>query len=108
MAILESVVKNKLTDPDSAQFRRLTLYADPESSKSLELCGEFNAKNRMGGYMGYTGFEASGYFATPQKLADGLLMSSALIEDIDAHGNDKAFLLAKKSRCTGTIVTQKP
>jgi len=44
------VVKNYLNDPDSAQFR-----GDFLSAKDKTVwCGEVNARNRMGGMIGYT------------------------------------------------------
>lgn len=44
-------VKASLNDPGSAVFRNVTY-----SSKSKEACGAVNAKNRMGGYVGFTEF----------------------------------------------------
>lgn len=41
-AQINRIVRSKLVDPDSAQFRN-------QSGK----CGEVNAKNRMGGYTGF-------------------------------------------------------
>lgn len=46
-------VLDRLNDPGSAQFREVKLYA-----KSGAGCGEVNAKNRMGGYVGFTLFVA--------------------------------------------------
>lgn len=46
----KDIVKNILTDPDSAQFKELRLSRRDNDV----LCGELNAKNRMGGYVGYT------------------------------------------------------
>lgn len=47
-----------LNDPDSAKFRSETL-SSPWSVKGSVLCGEVNAKNRMGGYIGYRAFYVS-------------------------------------------------
>jgi hypothetical protein len=106
--VLENALKEDLTDPDSAKFRRLTLFDDPENPGLMELCGEVNAKNRMGGYAGYRGFTANGYFKTPKKLAEGPLMSGASIEDLSLRGGDRAFQFGKESECKGTIVAQRP
>lgn len=46
----KDIVKNLLSDPDSAQFREIK-----QSGKDKDVwCGEINAKNRVGGYVGYT------------------------------------------------------
>ncbi len=46
----KKVVTNILSDPDSASFREIK-----QSSKDKDVwCGEINAKNKMGGYAGYT------------------------------------------------------
>ena len=48
--LAKEAVKLKLNDPDSAQFRNMRRV-----SLSV-VCGELNAKNAMGGYVGYTAF----------------------------------------------------
>jgi hypothetical protein len=48
----KSYIKANLTDPDSAQFRNIRLK-DRET-----VCGEVNAKNRLGGFIGFTKFYA--------------------------------------------------
>jgi hypothetical protein len=46
----KDIVKNLLSDPESAQFQRIK-----QSGKDKDVwCGEVNAKNRLGGYVGYT------------------------------------------------------
>ena len=40
-----------LNDPASAQFRNLKIYS--AKSGPVSVCGEVNAKNRMGGYNGF-------------------------------------------------------
>lgn len=55
---LLELVRNELNDPESAQFRSLRLYSEWTLTESV-LCGEVNAKNRMGGYVGYRHFQAS-------------------------------------------------
>lgn len=51
---LKGKVKEALKDPESAQFRNLQYLADSNS-----LCGEVNAKNSMGGYVGFKSFAVS-------------------------------------------------
>lgn len=46
-----AAVESYMVDPDSAKFRNVT-------KDGIEVCGEVNAKNRMGGYTGYTHFRA--------------------------------------------------
>ncbi len=65
---LEKSVADKLTDPDSAKFRGLALYHDPNSTSmpdnyfgEYNLCGEFNSKNQFGGYVGYRSFISEMY-----------------------------------------------
>lgn len=48
---LKAKVLDLLSDPASAQFRRVKLL-DGEKG----LCGELNAKNKLGGYTGFTAF----------------------------------------------------
>jgi hypothetical protein len=43
-------VAASLTDPSSVQFQNVTSYSENV------VCGEFNAKNRMGGYVGFKPF----------------------------------------------------
>lgn len=52
--LAKEAVLEKLNDPNSAQFRNLRI------GKSGDLiCGEVNAKNRMGGYVGFVTFMAT-------------------------------------------------
>ena len=45
----QELIRAKLSDPASAQFRSVVVYRDA-------VCGEVNAKNRFGGYIGFTAF----------------------------------------------------
>jgi hypothetical protein len=49
-------VSNQLNDPESARFR--DVKAAVTKNGKLVVCGEINAKNRMGGYAGYHLFTA--------------------------------------------------
>lgn len=44
-------IREALNDPESARFRRVAL-----SPKGRAVCGEVNAKNKMGGYVGFRRF----------------------------------------------------
>jgi hypothetical protein len=46
-------VKGALNDPDSAKFSDVAYFSGTKAG-----CGSVNAKNRMGGYFGYTRFIA--------------------------------------------------
>ena len=56
-----AAVRERLRDPDSAQFRNLFAFRDLSNPNVLgiQVCGEVNAKNGFGGYSGYTAFSAS-------------------------------------------------
>lgn len=47
-----------LNDPDSAQFKN-ERYSGPWTTHGGTLCGELNAKNKMGGYVGYKRFHVA-------------------------------------------------
>lgn len=53
---LKLIVRQQLKDPDSAQFRSLSIV---QGEGGLALCGEVNAKNSYGGYNGYSEFVAA-------------------------------------------------
>ncbi|MBI2278187.1 MAG: hypothetical protein HYU74_12605 [Dechloromonas sp.] len=53
----ETAVKKKLRDPDSASFRNLQVSW---LSGSPIVCGQVNAKNSFGGYVGFCRFVAAG------------------------------------------------
>lgn len=48
---LQQRVRAHLADPESARFQNLRFF-----SHSKAVCGQVNAKNRMGGYVGFTSF----------------------------------------------------
>jgi len=49
-------VKYELKDPDSAQFRNL--FSVEAMSGEQAICGEYNARNSFGGYVGFKKFAA--------------------------------------------------
>lgn len=55
VAQMREPVAALLTDPESAQFRNERLFSGWTPGSSA-LCGEVNARNRMGGYVGFTSF----------------------------------------------------
>ncbi|ROR21715.1 hypothetical protein EC845_2537 [Comamonas sp. BIGb0124] len=54
MSDLRGAVRDQFKDPDSTLFRGEYLVFDRHD---VALCGEINAKNEMGGYVGYRPFE---------------------------------------------------
>lgn len=54
LAEAKDLVRARLTDPDSAQFRNLFNVTSVKGE--LVTCGEVNAKNQLGGYTGYAHF----------------------------------------------------
>lgn len=50
------IVKSKLNDPESAVFRDDRQSSNPQSTNVW--CGEVNARNRMGGMVGFTRYIA--------------------------------------------------
>jgi hypothetical protein len=55
---IESTMSHNLFDPSSAQFRnvRATDVVLQDGTRERRVCGEMNAKNRMGGYVGFEYF----------------------------------------------------
>ena len=53
--------KNQMKDPGSVQFRNVRLVSHPNGKL---ICGEINAKNTYGGYVGFRLFAASPLGAT--------------------------------------------
>lgn len=56
MAEAEAAVRDALKDPDSANFRDLHGISVAEDGPLMAVCGEVNAKNSYGGYIGYNRF----------------------------------------------------
>jgi hypothetical protein len=56
----QSYIRATLRDPSSAQFKDLAL-----NMKSHVVCGQYNAKNGFGGYVGFKPFILSEKFSTP-------------------------------------------
>lgn len=52
---LSAIVGQLLKDPDSLKLRNVRLHPSEEAG-SWHLCGEYNAKNSSGGYVGFSHF----------------------------------------------------
>lgn len=58
MAGAMMVVKERAVDPGSVRFRNVVVVRQSSGTKAA--CGEFNAKNRAGGYNGFERFISAG------------------------------------------------
>lgn len=61
--MIRDALAARFVDPQSTQFRNMTYYEDsialPDGTSDIyarKICGEFNTKNRLGGYAGYRPF----------------------------------------------------
>lgn len=64
----------ELKDPDSAKFRNLAVY-QPATGQGVALCGEVNAKNAYGAYVGFRKFVSAGELAEVEQPDGGGLYS---------------------------------
>lgn len=76
----EQDVRAQLKDPESATFRNVEQYP-------TGVCGEVNARNSMGGYVGYRGFVVG--------LGGGVVLEP---DDSDLQGTVN-FISAKQRVC---------
>ena len=56
VAKAKSSVTNDFKDPESAKFRNLAIFRTKTGKTGNFVCGEVNAKNSYGAYVGYRGF----------------------------------------------------
>lgn len=54
--MLQRAVADEMRDPESARFRSVTVIVDANGADAL--CGQINAKNAYGGYVGFEWFYA--------------------------------------------------
>lgn len=72
VADAKKAVEDKLKDPESAQFKEITKTNTPDQPL---ICGKYNAKNAMGGYVGFRTFM---YFKGRIYMSDDELSSIEL------------------------------
>ena len=77
-ASVRKAMANQMKDPESAEFRDWHAF---QSQKGLLVCGEVNAKNSYGGYVGFTHFVA-------HASADGRLLTPAAVASTSGAGPD--------------------
>lgn len=70
-----AVVKSNLNDADSAQFRNERVY---RVNGGTTVCGEVNAKNLMGGYMGFQQFSVDE--GVVMNMGDGAVLDCQFAE----------------------------
>lgn len=58
----QAFFKKTLKDPDSAQFRNIVVRKSSDGKGIFGVCGEINAKNSYGGYVGFRPFYFSGNY----------------------------------------------
>lgn len=83
--------KQQLKDPESAHFKNIVVFKRSHNGKTFyNVCGEINAKNSYGGYVGYRPFYFSGSNNSGAILNDsngGLFRG---IFKVVCHGEDDA------------------
>lgn len=55
LAAAKAALEDKLKDPDSLRMRKMMVKVDANNNPTT-MCGEANAKNSYGGYVGYATF----------------------------------------------------
>lgn len=78
---IEESAKYSLIDPNSAMFRNIRAkeIKREDGTQAVEFCGEVNAKNRMGGYSGFSAFKG--------KLEPGKPLIEFMDSSTDTYGN---------------------
>lgn len=59
LSAIQAKAAYDLIDPNSAMFRNIRAkdIKREDGTQAVEFCGEVNAKNRMGGYVGFSAFK---------------------------------------------------
>ena len=78
----KEAVADTMKDPDSVKFRRMKFYKPVKDGRRIiVLCGEFNAKNSMGGYTGYDYFVTNGIYSdTPPASGYSRTLALSVVE----------------------------
>ena len=74
VAQAKEVVTKNFKDPEGARFRNLAVYRS--NTGSLALCGEVNAKNGFGAFVGYRAFLATVENASLREEGDDMLFDT--------------------------------
>jgi hypothetical protein len=76
------IVESRLKDKGSAKFRNEAIYPVPNKDNVYLMCGEVNAKNSLGAYVGFKRFIVSGNMVL---IDDGTRVFSGLWRDQCRH-----------------------
>ncbi|WP_238913791.1 hypothetical protein [Achromobacter insolitus] len=77
----KDIIEKDLSDPDSVRYRKIAFLDEGEGFTTV--CGEFNAKNRVGGYVGYQTFSVS---MSPDRSPWVQIAASTVTDDEYAKG----------------------
>ena len=97
----QKIIAAEMVDPGRLQYRRLRVVRSAVQGKSLSVaCGEYNARNKMGGYTGFATFayEPSLNGVVSYKAGGGI----DLFGDVSADRSDEATEL--KARVLATCM----
>ena len=82
----KEAIADKMKDPDSVKFRRMKFYKPIKDGHQITvLCGELNAKNSLGGYVGYDDFVSNGIQAVTPTVNDHI-SANQVIECLCRNG----------------------
>lgn len=59
VAKAKTTITQNLKDPDAAKFRNIGIYKSTTGKGGVSVCGEVNAKNSYGAYIGFRKFVVS-------------------------------------------------
>lgn len=79
----KEAIKEKLLDPSSVEYKNLVSYSEGV------VCGEFNAKNTMGGYVGFKDFIFRNGNEPDPFYPAGVQMDYVFSDEIEAWCNNK-------------------
>jgi hypothetical protein len=88
-------VREKMKDPESANFRNLAIHTGSESPMPgrFYVCGEVNSKNAYGGYAGFTQFFSMIFWY--EKVGGGIVGFTAIWDDHVASVKMAEFFASK-------------
>lgn len=105
VAAAKTAIQGLLTDPNSAQFRAVEMHTS--KAEPVSVCGEVNAKNRMGGYNGFQKFyyviatkEAAIDPASPGATPTSLVTSG----ELNAMAAKDKFMVDELTNCSAAGV----
>ncbi len=88
-AVVEHAVRAQLSDPDSATFRH-----NPYQTASERYCALVNAKNRLGGYIGYRLFSIQ---LTDKGTSESRISAVSGVSIPDRADNELVWMLTESA-----------